>query len=54
MRLPESFTVGMGKRLAAVRADSGMTPAQFAASVDAVEPNYLAWETVSRKCRCSC
>jgi transcriptional regulator with XRE-family HTH domain len=34
----------MGKRLASVRADSGRPVTQFAASLDATEADYSAWE----------
>lgn len=44
MRQPQTFAAEMGKRLASVRADSGLPVTQFAASVDAPEPDYLAWE----------
>ncbi|GGG13867.1 hypothetical protein GCM10010924_48760 [Rhizobium wenxiniae] len=44
MRQPQTFTAEMGARLATVRADSGLPVTQFAASVDATEQDYLAWE----------
>lgn len=44
MRQPQTFTAEMGKRLASVRADSGLPVTQFAASLDAIEADYSAWE----------
>ena len=44
MRPPQTFTAGMGRRLASVRADSGLSVTQFADSLDAKEADYSAWE----------
>lgn len=44
MRQPQTFVAEMGKRLASVRADSGLPVAQFSASLDASEAACNAWE----------
>lgn len=44
MRQPQTFAAEMGKRLASIRADSGLPVTQFAASLDAIEAFYSAWE----------
>lgn len=45
MDAPLTFVKSLGKRLAQVRAEIGMTEAEFAASLDTPLVDYAAYET---------